>query len=57
MSRAASRLYCMCDDYATFQDGVLVRRDTRKAGKTLEMRHLQRLYGHLKIFLTPDLRD
>jgi hypothetical protein len=57
MSRAASRLYCMCVDYATFQDGVLVRRNTRKAGKTLEMSHLQRLYGHLKIFLTPDLRD
>jgi len=56
-SRAASCLYCMCVDYATFQDGVLVRRDTRKAGKTLEMSHLQRLYGHLKIFLTPDLRD
>jgi hypothetical protein len=47
----------MCVDYATFQDGVLVRRDTRKAGKTLEMRSLQRLYDHLKIFLTLDLRD
>jgi hypothetical protein len=47
----------MCVDYATFQDGVLVRRNTRKAGKTLEMSLLQRLYGHLKIFLTPDLRD
>jgi hypothetical protein len=47
----------MCVDYATFQDGALVRRDTRKAGKTLEMRSLQRLYGHLKIFLTLDLRD
>ena len=42
-------------DYATFQDGVLGRRDKRKAGKTLRMRPLQRLYGHLKIFLTPDL--
>jgi hypothetical protein len=46
-----------CDDYATFQDGALGRRRTRKAGKTLQMRSLQRLNGHLKIFLTLDLRD
>jgi hypothetical protein len=47
----------MCVDYATFQDGALERRRTRKAGKTLEMRSLQRLSAHLKIFLTLDLRD
>jgi hypothetical protein len=51
------RVLLMCVDYATFQDGVLVRRDTRKAGKTLEMSSLQRLQHHLKIFLTLDLRD
>jgi hypothetical protein len=53
--QARAAVLPMCVDYATFQDASLASvRRTRKAGKTLEMRSLQRVAVLLKMLLTTE---